>query len=304
MPEPAADYPVTVTRSAANLILLLTAFIWGTAFVAQATAMDDIGPLLFTGLRFLLAVPAVLPFALREGRKKPALGTTDRALIALTGGVFFCGTILQQVGIQYTSVTNAGFLTGIYVVIVPFVAWAMFRAMPHRIVWPAAAISLAGIYLLGGGGLTPLGYGDGLVIAGSVFWAVQVALLGLLAVRTGRPILIAVVQFSVGGVLGLAIAPFAEPIAIDRIAAAGIEIFYAGLLSGGVAYTLQAIAQRWTPPADAAVILSSEALFAAVAGAVMLGDRLTAAGWAGAGFVMAAILLVQLLPLLRRPARP
>lgn len=292
-----------MTRSFANLTLLFAAFIWGSAFVAQATAMQDIGPFLFTGLRFMLAAAAILPFALREHRRGGPVDRSDRGPILLTGLIFFCGGVLQQIGIQYTSVTNAGFLTGIYVVIVPFTSWALFRSAPHAIVWPAALISVAGIFLLSGGGLVPLGFGDLLIITGSVFWALQVALLGLLVGRTGRPVSIAFVQFAVGGVLGLAIAPFVEPIEVDAIAAAGVEILYAGLLSGGFAYTLQAIGQRWTPPADAAVILSSEALFAAVAGAVLLGDRLTPAGLAGAALIMAAILLVQLWPLVRRRGR-
>ncbi|MEJ8572137.1 DMT family transporter [Microbaculum marinum] len=285
-----------MTRSLANLTLLFAAFIWGTAFVAQATAMQDIGPFLFTGLRFMLAVPAILPFAIREARRNPPIERRNRRLIVLNGAAFFLGTILQQIGIQFTSVTNAGFLTGIYVVLVPFAAWALFRSMPHRIVWPAAAISLVGTFLLSGGGLVPLGLGDVLILAGSLFWAAQVALLGLLMARTGRPVTVAVAQFAIGAVLSLAIAPLVEPIAIDRIAAAGVEILYAGLLSGGIAYTLQAIGQRWTPPADAAVILSSEAVFAAVAGALIMGDRLTAAGLVGAGLILAAILLVQLWP--------
>jgi drug/metabolite transporter (DMT)-like permease len=291
-----------VTRTLANLTLLLAAFIWGTAFVAQSTAMREIGPFLFTGLRFLLAAVAILPFALRERRKNGSLDRAGWALAALTGLTFFLGGILQQIGLLYTSVTNAGFLTGIYVVIVPFVARAIFKSLPHRIVWPAAAISFAGTLLLGGGGIAPLGLGDALMVVAAVFWALQVALLSYAAARTGQPVTLAAVQFTIGGVLGMAIAPFVEPIAVERIAAAGIEILYAGLLSGGIAYTLQAIGQRWTPPGDAAVILSSEALFAAVAGAVILGDRLTPVSWSGAGLIMGAILLVQLAPLMRRPA--
>jgi len=291
-----------VTRSIANLTLLAAAFIWGTAFVAQATAMQDIGPFLFNGLRFLLAAVAILPFALRERRHHGGLDRAGWAFAGLTGLAFFGGGTLQQVGIQFTSVTNAGFLSGLYVVIVPFMAWAVFRSLPHRIVWPAALVSLAGTMLLGGGGLAPLGAGDAFIVGSAVFWALQVVLLGYTAARTGQPVTIAVVQFAFGGVLGMAIAPFVEPVELSAIARAGVEILYAGVLSGGVAYTLQAIGQRWTPPADSAVILSSEALFAAVAGAAVLGERLSPAGWSGAAMIMVAILLVQLTPLLARRA--
>jgi len=291
-----------VTRALANLVLLFSAFVWGTAFVAQATAMEEIGPFLFTGLRFVLAVPAILPFALREARAARLSGQPARGrwpvgwLVGLNGLVFFCGGALQQIGIQYTSVTNAGFLTGVYVVMVPFVAWAMFRSAPNRIVWLAALVSVAGVFLLSGGGLTPFGIGDVLMLVGSVFWAVQVALLGLLVVRTGRPIGTAFVQFAIAGMLGLVLALILEPIEIRGIVAALPEIFYAGLLSGGLAYTLQAIAQRWSPPAEAAVILSSEAVFAAIAGLVVMGDRLSLPGYGGAALILGAILLVQLWP--------
>ncbi|WP_436638306.1 DMT family transporter [Microbaculum sp. FT89] len=290
-------------RSFANLTLLFAAFIWGTAFVAQSTAMDNVGPFLFTGLRFLLAAVAILPLALRERKRGAAMDRTGWMLAIATAITFFAGSILQQIGLQYTSVTNAGFLTGLYVVLVPFVAWVVFRSMPHAVAWPAAAMSFAGTILLSGGGIAPLGLGDGLMVIAAVFWALQVALLGYTAARTGRPVTIAFVQFVIGGLLGTAIAPFAEPVEMDRIAAAGVEILYAGLLSGGVGYTLQAIGQRWTPPADAAVILSSEALFAAAAGALLLGERLTVIGLGGATLIMVAILIVQLAPLAFRTAR-
>ena len=292
-----------MTRSLANLTLLLTAFVWGTAFVAQSTAMRDIGPFLFTGTRFLLAAAAILPFALRERRRTGPMDRGGWLLTLATAIAFFVGSILQQVGLQYTSVTNAGFLTALYVVLVPFVALAVFRSMPHGVVWPAAAMSFAGTMMLSGGGIAPLGFGDGLMVVAAVFWALQVVLLSYAAARTGRPVTIAVFQFAVGGALGTGIAPFVEPVGMEPIMAAGVEILYAGLLSGGLAYTLQAIGQRWTPPADAAVILSSEALFAAISGAILLGDRVTLVGWAGAGLIMVAVLAVQLAPLALKPRR-
>ncbi len=289
-----------MTRLRANLLLLLAAFIWGTAFVSQATAMDSLGPLAFVGIRFLMSAVAVLPFALREGRaSRTRLNASDLGLLATVGTVFFLGNVLQQVGIVHTTVTNAGFLTGLYVVMVPFMSWALMRAAPTPIVWPAAALSVVGTFLLGGGRVDALGDGDLLVVAGAVLWAMHVTVVGLAVMRTSRPMLISVVQFALCGALSLGGALALEPLSGEAVLSAAPELLYAGLLSGGVGFTLQVVAQRYSPAADAAVILSAEALFAALAGGLLLGERLSVVGWFGAGAIFTAILLVQLVPLLR-----
>lgn len=289
-----------MTRIRANLLLLLTAFIWGTAFVAQATAMDSLGPFGFVGARFLLAALAVLPLALHETRRAPTrLNRPDVSLVMLVGAVFFLGNILQQVGIVHTTVTNAGFLTGLYVVMVPFMAWALFRAAPPAIVWPAVALSVSGTFLIGGGRVEALTGGDLLIVACAVFWAAHVTLVGYAVMRTQRPLLIACAQFAMSGIAGLGGALALEPIGVAALQGAALELLYAGLLSGGVGFTLQLVAQRSAPPVDAAVILSAEALFAALAGGVLLGERLPLLGWLGAASIFLAILIVQIGPLMR-----
>lgn len=287
-------------RASANLILLLATAIWGCAFVAQQTAMASLGPFVFTGLRFALATLVVLPLAIGEARRGPEVRGAGLWLFLAVGLIFFAAGILQQVGLKHTSVTNAGFLTALYVVMVPFIALVLFRHAPHPVVWPAAAVSLAGTFLLAGGEVDALTRGDLLVVAGALFWALHVAFLGYAAMRTGRPLTLACAQFAVCAVLGLGFGVPLEGVGLAAVQGAWIELAYAGLVSGGIGFTLQAVAQRWTPPSDAAIILSGEALFAALAAAILLGERLVPSGWAGAGLIMAAILAVQLVPTVRR----
>ena len=292
-----------MSRARAGLCLLVAAFIWGTAFVAQQTAMEDIGPWLFTGLRYTMSALIVLPFALREARRGQTLGGTGLQLMAVVGLAFFAGAILQQIGLMTTTVTNTGFLTGLYVVMVPFIAWALLRRAPHFIVWPAAVLSLGGTWLLGGGSFAALNEGDWLVLIGAVFWALHVALLGLGAQRTGRPVTFACAQFVIAGTIALAVGLATEPLNMDALMGAAPELLYAGVISGGIGFTLQAIGQQHTPPGDAAVILSGEALFAALAGGILLGDRLGLLGWIGCAAILTAILLVELIPLAIRRRR-
>src|SRR4051794_6172908 len=290
-----------MSRLVANLLLLLTAAIWGSAFIAQSTAMRDVGPILFTGLRFLVAAVAVLPFALVEGRR-PAdkLGRAPisvRWMGALTL-VFMLGQLTQQIGIKSTTVTNAGFLTSLYVVLVPIFGVLLFRQRQEPLVWPAALVALAGTWLLSGGldGLRP---GDLWVMLSTVFWALQVLLVGKVAGSSGRPVLATFIQSIGGGIAATALALLLEPASLPAIGAAAPELLYAGAVSGGLAFSLQAVAQRHTGAADAAVVFSSEAVFAAIAAALLLGERLSASGWAGSALILAAVVLVQLVPALR-----
>lgn len=286
-----------MSRMTANLLLLFAALIWGAAFVAQSTAMQHLGPFSFVGLRFGLSALVVLPFARREWRRvKPQPDRNTLIFIGLTAFTFFMGCILQQIALLSTSVTNAGFLTGLYVVMAPLLAWMILRSAPHFIVWPASALSLAGTYLLGEGAAGALTAGDYLVIACAVFWAFQIIFLALAATRTAAPISIAFVQFILTAIVCLIAGALYEPLSWAAIRGAGFELLFAGIISGGLGFTLQAMAQRHTPPADAAVILSAEALFAAIAGGVLLGERLDLAGWIGCAMILSAVMAVQIVP--------
>ncbi|WP_068315191.1 DMT family transporter [Polycladidibacter hongkongensis] len=295
-----------MSRALANLLLLTSGLIWGMAFVTQSTAMENLGALQFTGIRFLLACIAVAPLAWYEARKPKAQPLRKSSYLPLLGvGLCFTlGCILQQYGIIITSVTNAGFLTAVYVVLTPFLAWLLFKEQVNPLVWCASGLTLFGIFLLGGGSLTALNAGDLLMLACAVFWALQVIFVGRLGKSIGRPVAIALSQFLTVGILCTIAGFILEPISWSAINAVWFELFFAGVCSGGVAFTIQAFAQQWTKPADAAIMLSSEALFAALFAAVLLGERLNVMSGIGAALIFSSILLVELAPHLRAKLRP
>ncbi len=288
-----------MTRRKANLVLLLAGAMWGMGFVAQSTAMSAIGPLLFIGLRFLVATLAMLPFALREGRRaeRPVM-RREWLGFAMIGVLLFAGMAAQQIGLLTTSVINSGFLTGLYVVMVPLIGVLLFRQWPHPLVWPAVLSALAGIWLLSGGSIGAFRIGDWLTILCALIWALQVIYTGRQATDSGRPVTLAVAQFAVCGTIGLLCAAVLEPIGWPAIRAAMPEILYAGIFAGGAAFTLQAVGQRYTTAPQAAIFLSTEAVFAALFGAIFLGERMPVSALAGCALIFAAILLVEIGPVI------
>ncbi|WP_028748863.1 DMT family transporter [Rhizobium mesoamericanum] len=290
-----------MTRIQANLLLLLAAAIWGGGFVAQSTAMKAIGPFWFIGLRFMIAAVAVLPFMLVEARRAPA-NTAPRhlKLYLLTGLALFGGAATQQIGLQTTTVTNSSFITGLYVVIVPLIAVIFLRRSPHWIIWPGAIMAVSGIYLLSGGQLSALTTGDLLTVVCAIFWAGQITLAGTTVSKTGRPLALSTAQFAVTGACALAVAIVAEPISWEAVWAAAPEILYVGLFSSGVAFSLQIIGQRYTTPSQAAIFLSSEALFGASLGALLLNETMPPLGYAGCALMFTAMLLVEVVPEIAR----
>ncbi|MGC4026360.1 MAG: DMT family transporter [Mesorhizobium sp.] len=290
-----------MSRAQANLLLLLAGAVWGMGFVAQSTAMASVGPFLFIGLRFAAATVAMLPFALMESTRAPEKLTRQNwRAFALIGANLFAAISFQQLGIMSTTVTNSGFLTGLYVVLTPICGVLLFREWPHIAVWTAALIAVAGIWLLAGGQLSTLTKGDWLSILGALFCGFQLALIGRHARKTGRPVTLAVSEFAVCAVLGLSFAIALEPISLPAIQNAAPQILYAGIFSGGLAFTLQAIGQRYTTSAQAAIFLSSEAVFAALFGAWLLGERLPPIGWFGCALILVAILVAETVPAMRR----
>ena len=286
-----------MTRSTANLLLVLAAAIWGAAFVPQATAMQAMSPTWFLALRFTLSTVVIAPLALREARRAPRpLDRGSLGLMVLVGGVFLAGNLLQQVSLLTTSVANAGFLTSLYILFTPFAAMALSHERPSGSIWPAAGLGLVGAWLLSGGLTGTFVIGDLLVTLGAVCWAVQIVLLGLVTRRVDRPMTLVAIQ---GGMVALACGAWAaahDPISGEAIVAAGWELAYTGLVSGFVGYSLQAIAQRHTEASDAAIVFSTEAPFAALFGWMILGERLSPGQWAGSAAIFAAVLLVQLWP--------
>jgi drug/metabolite transporter (DMT)-like permease len=286
--------------------MVLTALMWGLAFVAQKTAMQSMGPLTFIGVRFVIGGLLVLPLALYEYRRSPTrLARRDWWPIAGLGLVFFFGTWLQQAGLDLTTVTNSGFLTGLYVVFAPLIGLVFMRHKPHPVVWFCAPLAMVGLYYLNGGGLDRFNAGDLLVIVSALFWGAQIVMLGLIASRTGLPVFVSCICFLVTGILSLAGAFVFETPTLAGIAGGWVELAYASVLSTALAFTFQAVAQQYVPPANAAIILSLETLFAAVGGALVLGERLPTVGYAGAALMFLAIVLVEAVPAFsRRPATP
>jgi drug/metabolite transporter (DMT)-like permease len=287
---------LTLKTLKAELLLLLAAIIWGFAFVAQRVGMEHVGPFTYNGIRFMLGALSLAPLILIKRRSTDPIANHWRLTLSgglLAGLLLFAGASLQQVGIVYTTAGKAGFITGLYVVIVPLLGLLWGHRTPWS-TWTGAALAVIGLYLLTLADDPTLAYGDGLVLIGALFWANHVLVIGWLSGRHVEPVLLACLQFIVCAVLSLIVAAVTEPISLDRLEAAGIPILYGGLLSVGVAYTLQVVAQRDTPPAHAAIILSLETVFAALGGGWLLHETLTGRGIAGCALMFAGMLLSQL----------
>ena len=300
-----------MSRVQANLLLLLVALIWGSAFVAQVHGTKAIGPFTFTGIRFLLGACVIAPFAWRDYKAiaRRAVKPSSRDVLGLVvlGLLLLLGAVFQQIGLISTSVTHAGFLTALYVPLVPLLSWLLLRERPHWIAWPTSLGCLLGTWLLAGidpAGLiqTSFSMGDLWVIASSLFWALHVLWVGRVASRFDAPILVAAGQFLICGFACLLWAVFKETITLQGLQQAWLPILYTGVISVGIAYTGQVVGQRYANAADAAIILSAETLFAALFGFLLMGDRLSVQGMAGCSLIFVCIVAVQILPLLHAKA--
>ena len=285
---------------ASDLILLLAAVIWGFAFVAQRVGMEHVGPFTYTGVRFALGTFALLPFLwVRLSKKKEIVQSENRAQrgklmigMIMTGLFLFGGVTFQQLGLQTTSAGKAGFITGLYVVFIPF-AGLLFGQRSGLVIWIGAALSIIGLYFLSMSGEFRLSPGDQLV-----FWCAVMFTFHVLFIAWLSPLmdsfLLAVMQFAITAVLSLMIAFAIEPVEFSSIADAWIPIAYGGLLSVGVAYTLQVVAQQTAHPAYASIILSLEAVFAVLGGWLILDETFTPRMFLGCALMMAGMVLVQL----------
>jgi drug/metabolite transporter (DMT)-like permease len=302
----------TGTILANDSLLLLTAIIWGLAFVAQRVGMDHIGPFTYNALRFALGSLSLVPVILlrrRAARKAapaaappapplPAAGVRRVGSLPaglLAGGVLFFGASLQQVGIVSTSAGKAGFITGLYVVLVPL-AGLLWGQRAGWSAWVGALLSTAGLFLLSVTGSFSMERGDLLVLVGAFCWTAHMQVVGWLSPRTD-PIRLSCVQFAVCSLASAAAALLTESASMRGILAAGLPVLYGGILSVGVAYTLQVVAQRRAPPAHAAILLSLESVFAAIGGGLLLGERLGTRGAAGCAIMFAGMIVSQV-PLL------
>jgi len=275
-----------------DILLLLTATIWGFAFVAQRIGMEHMGPFLFNGIRFALGAAVLLPFLLR-GRSKRATGLRS-ALPGglLTGLILFCGASLQQAGIVFTTAGKAGFITGLYVVIVPLMG-IFWRQKVGIGTWTGVILAASGLYLLSVTGSLTVAPGDLLILAGAFFWALHVQVIGRCAGRL-NPIALALVQFSVCALLSLMVALLFETIDLRAVADAALPILYSGILSVGVAYTLQVVAQRRAAPSHAAIIMSFETVAAALGGWIILHETMSGRGIVGCALMLSGMIISRL----------
>lgn len=294
-----------------NLLLLLTAMIWGTAFVGQRVGMDSIEPVTFNAARMWLAAAAIGLVAVLTGKKsdsqdkKPVSGLTDtrdkaqeRRKNTIIGGIC-CGSFLtaaslfQQMGVVYTTAGKAGFITAMYMLLVPIINFVFFKKKNTWLVWTGVLVGVFGMYLLCITDGFSLTYGDTLVCICALLFSGHILCCDHF-VQLGNPIRISAIQFATAAVISTIAAFLAEEPSWQKIASAAVPILYCGIVSGGIGYTLQMVAQRYTDPTIASLLMSLESVFAVIAGALLLGERMTARELAGCVIMFAAIVLVQI----------
>ena len=281
-------------RLKADITLLVVSIIWGSAFVAQRVAGQMGSVYLFNGARYLLAALVVLPLALRVKRNEKPSWTMSRdqyKWMFVAGVLLFLGSALQQAGMVYTTAGNAGFITSLYVVLVPIALFFVWREKPHWMSIVAVGLAGVGAFLLSTGGRFEVRPGDVLELIGALFWTFHVIVLGKFASRFEA------MSFSVGpllvcAILNLGVGLIAEPMMTFNWQLM-FAIAYTAFFSLGLCYTLQVWAQRHTPPADAALILSLESVFAVISGWLILNERLIPVQILGCVLIFVAVVLSQ-----------
>ena len=282
------------------ILLFLTAIIWGLAFVAQRVGAEYVGTFTFNGIRFLLGAISLLPVIFffeklsKDTYNKEKIKKT--AIVGLLAGIIlFTASTLQQAGIDITkSAGKAGFITGLYMVIVPFIGIFMHKKTSVY-TWLGALCTVLGLYLLCVTENSGIGYGDFVLLAGSVFWAFHIIIIDSF-VEDIYPLRFAAIQFFVCGLISIICALCFEKIEFSAIKSALVPILYGGFMSVGVAYTCQILGQKDADPAFASVILCTESVFAAIGEAIILGTTLSLRGYLGCVVMFAGIILSQITP--------
>lgn len=304
-PPPGGEKPHVLKSDA---LLLLTATIWGFAFVAQRVGMDYVGPFTYTGVRFALGFFSMIPLLvfLPNGSPPPKQNHSPPATRLVIGGgalaglFLFAGANLQQVGLVYTTAGKAGFITGLYVVIVPLLG-LFWKQRPQLGTWIGAVLAVVGLYLLSVTEQLSIAFGDLLELVGAIFWAFHLLIIGWLSPKI-PPVRLAMVQYAACSVLSMLVAAAVETISVGRLIDAAVPLLYGGVLSVGIAYTLQIVAQKSAHPAHAAILLSLEAVFAALGGWIILNETLSLRALAGCALMLAGMLVSQLHAYGFRPA--
>jgi drug/metabolite transporter (DMT)-like permease len=281
-----------------SLLLLLGAVIWGAAFAAQRAGMDHVGPFTFSGVRMLLAGIVMIPASMLSRRKAGPVTAEvqkkQRLGGLICGLLLFFATSLQQIGLVYTSAGKAGFITALYVVLVPVAGWVFLRKQPGKMIWAGVGLAVIALYLL----CVPaegfqIEKGDALLLGCAVCFTGQILCVDHYAPQVDG-LTLARDEFLITGALSMIIAVFTEEIRMDGILEAAFPIIYSGILSGAVGYSLQIIGQRDVNPTVASLVMCLEAVFAVLTGAIMLGERITGREIAGCVLMFCAVILAQL----------
>jgi len=282
-----------------NLLLLLTAVIWGFAFVAQRAGMEFIGPFTFNTARFALGSLSLIPLLLinqrRKFEKEKFLPLNDKKLLyggLSAGTVLFLGATFQQGGLVYTDAGKAGFITGFYVILVPILG-LFIKQITSLLTWLGALVAIVGLYFLSVNETFDINVGDVLVLIGAFFWAIQILVIGYYSTKVD-PFRLAFSQFVVCAVFSFIAALISETIVLQNVLHAYIPILYAGLFSVGIAFTIQVVAQREAHPANAAIIMSLEAVFALIGGWIILNESIPLRGLFGCVMMLIGMILSQL----------
>ncbi len=281
---------------------LFCTFIWGTTFIAQDTGMDKIGPLTFNATRFFVGFLSIIPFALLIEKNKISKEISNNKklffkLLFWVGLFLFLGTFLQQTALLYTDVANAAFFTVFYVPMVPIILFFIYSKSIHWSIWPSVLFCVFGVYLLSDFSNATIRLGDGLVILCALFWALHIIFIGNFAKSFNLPLFFGALQALAVSFLSFIFAIFFETITIANIFNESISIIYAGVLSGGIAFTLQIYAQKNISPAPAGIIFSLEGVFATIAAWIILDQILGFNNILGCFLILLGVLFSQLVPI-------
>jgi drug/metabolite transporter (DMT)-like permease len=290
-----------MSKSLSIFSALICTIIWGTTFIAQDTGMRVIGPYVFNGVRFFVGFLALIPFYLllekKNTYKEVSKNKSKFIYLSILIGLFlFLGTVFQQVALLYTDVANAAFFTIFYVPMVPIIVFFLFKKNIHWSVWPSVILCVIGGYLLTNFHDATVRLGDTLVIIGAIFWSLHIIFIGKIIEEFDAPILIGLIQTIIVSTCSIILALIFEDFIIKNILDQKVQILYAGILSGGIAFVLQIYAQKNISPAPAAIIFSLEGVFATIAAWIILSQILNINNILGCGFILVGVMISQLLP--------
>ena len=290
-----------MSKPASLLSALLCTFIWGTTFIAQDTGMDTIGPLTFNAVRFLIGFISIIPiaFIFESNKIINEINNNKKLFLKLSfwiGLFLFLGTFLQQAALLYTDVANAAFFTVFYVPMVPIILFMFYSKKIHWSIWPSVLLCVAGVYLLSDFTDATVRFGDGLVILCALFWALHIIFIGKFTQNFNIPLFFGALQGLIVSLFSFLFAIFFEEISIINIFNESASIIYAGVLSGGIAFTLQIYAQKKISPAPSAIIFSLEGVFAAIAAWIILDQVLGLNNLIGCFFILVGVIISQILP--------